>query len=81
MGLANELRTDGVLSAASALAYYNYLLTIDGQDPVSWVNARLAGGNSLIGEFREITLGRLSDDLPPDSEGHPDLRDVAFLAP
>jgi hypothetical protein len=48
LGLATELRTGGVLSATSALAYYNYLLTIDGQDPISWVNARLAGGNSLI---------------------------------
>lgn len=81
LGLAIELRTDGVLSATSALAYYNYLLTIDGQDPVSWVNARLAGGNSLIEEFREITLSRLVPALSPDAEGHPHLLDLAFLTP
>ncbi len=81
LGLATELRTDGVLSATSALAYYNYLLTIDGQDSISWVNARLAGGNSLIEEFREITLSRLVPGLSPATEGRPHLLDLAFLAP
>lgn len=81
LGLADELRTNGVLSAASALAFYNYLLTIDGVDPVTWVNARLAGGSALIGEYREISLARAVSGLPTESEGHPDLRDIAFLAP
>jgi len=81
LGLADELRTTGVLSAASALAFYDYLLTIGGQDPVTWVNARLAGGDGLIGEFREIALSRLVDGLPAESEGHPHLIDLAFLAP
>jgi hypothetical protein len=81
LGLAAELREAGVLSAASTLAYYDYLLTIGGQDPVAWVNARLAGDDSLIGEFREITLSRLVEGLPPESEGHPHLLDLTFLAP
>lgn len=81
LGLADELRTNGVLSATSALAFYNYLLTIDDQDPVTWVNARLAGGSALINEYREITLARVVPGLPADSEGHPDLHDIAFMAP
>ncbi|HJM53465.1 MAG TPA: CARDB domain-containing protein [Dehalococcoidia bacterium] len=81
LGLADELRTTGALSAGSALSFYNYLLTIDGQDPVTWVNARLAGGASLIEEFRAIALSRLAVDLPPGSEGHPHLIDLAFFAP
>ena len=81
LGLADELRTNGVLSASSTLIFYNYLLTIDGQDPVTWVDARLAGGSTLLDEYRAIALARVISGLPADSEGHPDLRDVAFFAP
>jgi hypothetical protein len=81
LGMADELRTTGVLSPASALAFYNYLVNISDQEAVAWVNARLAGSPDLIEEFREITLARLVDGLSSESEGHPHLLDMAFMAP
>ena len=81
LGMADELRTTGVLSAASALDFYNYLVNISDQEAVAWVSARLASSANFIEEFRQITLGRLVNSLPAESEGHPHLMDLAFLAP
>ena len=41
----------------------------------------LANSAALLTEFEAIALRRLVDGLASDAEGHPDLRDVAFLAP
>jgi len=81
LGFAVELRDLGKLSPASALAFYNYLLTIEPGEAQAWVASRMTDTASLLAEFQEIALGRLVIGLPPDSEGHPDLREVAFLAP
>jgi hypothetical protein len=81
LGLAGELRDLGKLTPASTLAFYNYLLTIEPGEAQSWVASRTANSASLLAEFEAIALGRLVIGLPPDSEGHPDLLDLAFLAP
>jgi hypothetical protein len=81
LGLAGELRSDGVLSAASARAFYDYLLSIEPADASRWVSERLTGQTAGVEEYRGIALARLVEGLPPADEGHPDLREVAFLAP
>ena len=81
LGIAGELRTIGKLSPASTLAFYDYLLTIEPDEAEAWVAQRLANSSALLVEFQAITLGRLVAGLASDTEGHPDLRKVAFLAP
>ena len=81
LGIAGELRTIGKLSPASTLAFYDYLLTIEPDEAEAWAAQRLANSSALLVEFQAITLGRLVAGLASDTEGHPDLREVAFLAP
>ncbi|MCH7907799.1 MAG: hypothetical protein IIB26_10260, partial [Chloroflexi bacterium] len=81
LGLSSELRSSGALSASSAKAFYDYLLTINPQNASAWVTARLAESGSLITEFREITLSRFVIGLEAGLEGHPDLLDPSFLSP
>ena len=81
LGISKELRDFGQLSPESTLAMYDYLLTINASDAEEWVVKRLVGKSAFISEYEAIAAGRLVVDLQTNLEGHPDLRDVAFMAP
>ena len=80
LGLAAELRARGELSATSTLALYAHLLSIPPETASQWVDELRADEDPLIAEYRIIAAGRLVELLSPDGEGHPDLREAAFLA-
>ena len=81
LGLAAELRARGELSATSTLALFAHLLSIPPRTVPQWIDELRADEDPLIAEYRVIAAGRLVEGLSPDDEGHPDLREVAFLAP
>jgi hypothetical protein len=80
-GLAEQLRAAGRLDAASALRFYESLLTVPDSEAGVWANGLLNGAGPAIDEYLRIALGRLVPGLPPETEAHPDLRDAALVVP
>ncbi|MCH8909321.1 MAG: hypothetical protein IH867_01120 [Chloroflexi bacterium] len=80
LNLGEELRTNKVLSGASAKALFDYLVSLDPHDVESW-KSEIFVSSSAADEFVAISLGRLEVGLATDDYGNPGLRSVAFLTP
>ncbi|MBN4074206.1 hypothetical protein JYT27_00095 [bacterium AH-315-D21] len=80
LNLGDELRTNKVLSATSAKALFDYLVSLDPADVESW-NSEIFASSAAADEFVEISLSRLEADLATADYGNPGLQGAAFLAP
>jgi hypothetical protein len=80
LNLDDELRENGVLSATSTKALYDYLVSLTQDEVVAWRN-KISASQAVLDEYVEIALGRLEVDLPSTSHGNPDLIEPAFLIP
>ena len=81
LGLEDDLRNDGRLTTGATKEFYDYMLSIAPESAPAWAEDLLSGSEPYLAEFGTIALSRLVEGLCPSDEGHPALREVAFLAP
>ena len=80
LNLDDELRANKRLSATSAKALFDYLVSIDPANVNAWLNA-ISADTSIPNQFNAISLSRLEADLPVANHGNPTLREPAFIIP
>ena len=80
LGFDAELRANKKLSATSAKALFDYLVSLDPSALNAWVS-QISVTTSAPDEFAAISMSRLEDDLPAALHGNPGLREPAFLIP
>ncbi|MBI3952949.1 MAG: hypothetical protein HY330_00370, partial [Chloroflexi bacterium] len=71
----------GPLSAATTKRFFEYLLGLARSRADGYVAERLQHSWSNASDIRDGGATRLIPGLSPDSEGSPDLRVVALIAP
>ena len=79
--LRSELMSGGSLGLASSLDLFEYLVGLDPEGAQQYVEARLEALETLIPTIASIAYGRLVQDLDPELESWPDLREPALLSP
>ncbi len=80
INVANELQIQGILSSASAMDLYTFLVGIKPEDVDTWAFETLAR-TELLEEFKQIASRRFIQELPSEQTGHPALQDSMWLAP
>jgi hypothetical protein len=81
LGLVAEMSSNGRLSAAASLKMFEYLVSLTPSAVSTWAADLTARQSELVPAYRKAALTRLARDLPQEGEGHPDLLEVAVLAP
>ena len=80
-GLRSELVSGGALSAASSLELFAYLVGLDPEAVQQYVETRLVALNTFTTTIASIAHARLVQDLDPELEARPELREPALLSP